>query len=154
MNNFEEKLKAELKQTLATLKDSSASLQMSLEKCQKIGIKDNYSFEESESMDSLTSKYARTSDIFTQKALRAALLLLREKADSFIDKANLAEKFGMVTSAEELISIRDLRNLIAHQYLKEQLLAILREVFSKAQVLLKEIEAFESFCVRKLGLEA
>ena len=52
------------------LQASVITLQLSIVKCRSIGQKEIYSFEELESFDSLTSKFNRTSDIFTQKVLR------------------------------------------------------------------------------------
>lgn len=76
-----------LKHNYSILLQSIQTLSKSLEKCEKIGVKDNYNFEEMESFDSLTSKFARTSDIYTQKVLRrTVLILLRETQNTFIGK--------------------------------------------------------------------
>ncbi len=58
-----------LKSEWDLLQQSVATLKLSVLKCQTIGIKEFYSFEELESFDSLTSKFNRTSDIFTQKVI-------------------------------------------------------------------------------------
>ena len=67
---------------------SLSTLQLSIKKCQLIGQKENYSFEELESFDSLTSKFSRTSDIFTQKVMRTIWMLLHEPFVPFIDMVN------------------------------------------------------------------
>jgi uncharacterized protein YutE (UPF0331/DUF86 family) len=90
-------------------------------------------------MDALSSKFARVSDIYTQKVLKTLLFLLREDAPTFIDRVNLCEKLGIIPSAEELISIRDLRNTIAHEYLSEKLLEIYQETIRLSDCLLKSI---------------
>ena len=56
-----------LKQNWELLMRSLNSLKLSVKKVSDIGQKDDYTFEELESFDSLTSKFARTSDIFLQK---------------------------------------------------------------------------------------
>jgi len=91
------------------------TLQLSIIKCQAIGQKDSYSFEELESFDSLTSKFNRTSDIFTQKVLRTVWMLLHEPFIPFIDMVNKGEKMLILRSADAIIEIRDLRNQIAHE---------------------------------------
>ena len=76
------------KHNYSLLLQSVQTLKKSLSKCKKIGVKTEYSFEETESFDSLTSKFARTSDIYTQKVLRTILILLRENQNTYIDMAN------------------------------------------------------------------
>jgi len=42
----------------------------------------------------------------------------------------LCEKLGIIPSAEEIIAIRDIRNIIAHEYLSENLVEIYMEIFN------------------------
>ena len=93
-----------------------------------------------ESFDALISKFARVSDIFTQKVLKSFLILLREDAPTFLDRMNLCEKLGIIPSANDLIAIRDLRNLIAHQYLTENLLEVYKESLNLSLKLLQAIQ--------------
>ena len=66
------------------LMTSMLTLQLSVNKCKLIGQKNSYSFEELESFDSLTSKFSRTSDIFTQKVMRTIWMLMHEGFVPFI----------------------------------------------------------------------
>ena len=43
---------------------------------------------------------------------------------TFLDRMNLCEKQGFIPDANEIIFIRDLRNIIYHKYLNESLLDI------------------------------
>jgi hypothetical protein len=115
------------------------SFKRSLEKCRPFDFSSPISFETEESMDALSSKFARISDIYTQKVLKTLLFLLRENAPTFIDRMNLCEKLEIIPSAEELIAIRDLRNTIAHEYLSENLLEIYQETVRLSDSLLKSI---------------
>jgi hypothetical protein len=135
----------ELKNDKNLLLTSVESMELSFEKCFKIGLKNKYNFEEQESFDSLSSKFARVSDIYTQKILKTIFMLLRENPQSFIDKANLAEKLSIIPSAENLIAIRDLRNEIVHEYIIEELPDIYKEIFSQYRNLIDSIKATESF---------
>lgn len=56
-----------------------------------------------------------------------------------IDRMNLCEKLGILPSAEQMISIRDLRNLIAHEYVAENVLEIYRETLGLSAKLLEAI---------------
>ncbi|MFZ4775465.1 MAG: hypothetical protein ACOYM3_08895 [Terrimicrobiaceae bacterium] len=128
-----------LKSNLELLHRALPSFTMSLEKCRRIDLSDGVSFNEEEAFDALTSKFSRISDIFTQKVLKSLTLLLREDAPTFIDRMNLCEKLGILPSAEDMISIRDLRNLIAHEYITENILEIYRETLGLSAKLLEAI---------------
>jgi len=133
----------ELLQTEWQLLDASIeTLLLSVEKCRKIGIKQNYSFEEQESFDSLTSKFSRTSDVFTQKVIRTTWLLLHESFVPFIDMMNGCVKMGMLHAADEMIEIRDLRNQIAHEYIPDALRELVSEVMQLTDKLVENI----SYC--------
>ena len=133
----------ELLQTEWQLLDASIeTLLLSVEKCRKIGIKQNYSFEEQESFDSLTSKFSRTSDVFTQKVIRTTWLLLHESFVPFIDMMNGCVKMGMLRAADEMIEIRDLRNQIAHEYIPDAL----RELVSEVMQLIDQLVENISYC--------
>ena len=139
----------QLKNDLAHLGIAVESLRLSFAKCKNIGIKNSYNFEEQESFDSFTSKFSRTSDIYTQKILKTIFFLLRENPKSFIDKANLAEKFEIIPSADDLISIRDLRNEIVHEYILEELPKIYEEIFAKYSKLISAIDKTKEFVIKR-----
>jgi uncharacterized protein YutE (UPF0331/DUF86 family) len=61
---------------------------------------------------------------------------------------NLCEKLGIIPSAEELIAIRDLRNIIAHEYLSENLVEIYMEIIELSDGLLKAIFETERFFIK------
>jgi hypothetical protein len=127
------------------LKQALPSFERSLVKCQNIDFSPPISFETEETLDSLSSKFSRVSDIYTQKVIKTLLFLLREDAPTFLDRMNLCEKLGIIPSAEELIAIRDLRNIIAHEYLSENLLEIYREIIQLSNNLIKSIALTDKF---------
>jgi hypothetical protein len=112
------------------LTESMLTLHKSIDKARPLLRKDSFSFEEQETIDSLTSKFNRSSDLYSQKILRGIWDLLREPFAPFIDTMNEAEKFGIIESAESLFKIRELRNTIAHEYLPEELQQIIPEVIA------------------------
>lgn len=95
-------LKSELIENLTMLETALDTLRYSYEKCQEIGIKEGYTYEELESYEALSSRFARIADILTQKVLKTIFFLLQESPVSFIDKANLAEKLQIIESSENL----------------------------------------------------
>jgi hypothetical protein len=133
-------IKALLESNRQILGQAMPSFIRSIEKCHAFDLEIRISFEVEESFDALTSKFARVSDIFTQKVLKSLLILLREDAPTFLDRMNLCEKLGIIPSANDLIEIRDLRNLIAHETLTENLLEVYKESLHLSLKLLQAIE--------------
>ena len=127
------------------LNRSLKSLQQSSEKTHLLLQQSEFSFEELESIDSLTSKFSRTSDIYLQKVLRSIWMLLREDTVPLIDLLNRAEKLMIIISAEELLQMRDIRNQIAHEYLPEAVPELAKEVVVMTTLLQKNIEQKERF---------
>lgn len=129
MNQGQQQSNIELLQAeWALLRAALDTLQLSVDKCRAIGKKSHYTFEEQESFDSLTSKFSRASDIFTQKVIRTLWILLHEPFMPFIDMMNKCEKMSVIQSADQMLEIRDLRNQIAHEYLPDALQELVPEV--------------------------
>ena len=112
----------------------------SIEKCRSLVLTVPISFEVEESFDALTSKFSRVADIFTQKMLKSFVMLTREDAPTFLDRMHLCEKLGLIPSADDLVAIRDMRNLIAHEYLTENLVEVYKESLALSEKLLFAIE--------------
>ena len=134
-----------LQSELVLLQASVDTLQMSVRKCNSIGIKENCTFEELESFDSLTSKFNRTSDIFTQKVLRSVWILLQEPFVPFIDMMNKGEKMLILQFADQMIEIRDLRNQITHEYIPEAIRDLVPEVIELTSQLIENINKCRLF---------
>ena len=135
------------------LQRSLKSLQHSRDKTHQLLQQSEFSFEELESIDSLISKFSRTSDIYLQKVLRSIWMLLREDTVPLIDLLNRAEKLMILVSAEELLQMRDIRNQIAHEYLPEAVPELASEVVVMTTWLQKDIERTEHFLSQRAWLE-
>ncbi|MCK4923045.1 MAG: hypothetical protein KAS71_18485, partial [Bacteroidales bacterium] len=127
------------------LEKSVETLSLSSQKCDQILKKKQYSFEEMESFDSLTSKFGRTSDLYTQKVIRTIWMLLHEPYVPFIDLLNKAEKINIIQSADQLLEIRDLRNQITHEYIPEAITELVPEVIECATSLVDNIKCTYQF---------
>ncbi|MEI6575138.1 MAG: hypothetical protein WCO63_03075 [Bacteroidota bacterium] len=150
MNKDQQQANLELLQTEWELLIASVTtLQLSVTKCQLIGKKNQYSFEELESFDSLTSKFSRTSDIFTQKVLRTIWMLLHEPFVPFIDSMNKAEKMSLLLSADQMIEIRDLRNEIAHEYIPDAIHDLVPDTIELTAVLFENISVCQDFLMKR-----
>lgn len=152
LSKKKELLEKEFKKNLDSLKTSLNVLNFSYEKCLKIGTKDHYSDEELESFESLTSRFARTTDILTQKILTTVFILLKEDPRGFIDRANLAEKLEIIDSSSNLQDIRELRNEIAHDYSMRDITEIFDEVLKYTAFLKTTIDKTLSYIEKKVIL--
>ncbi|WP_372774336.1 hypothetical protein [Mangrovibacterium sp.] len=134
-----------LHEEISLLERSVETLKLSVVKCSQIPRKEQFTFEEMESFDSLTSKFGRTSDLYTQKILRTVWMLLHEPFVPFIDLLNKAEKMGLIGSADQMIDIRDLRNQITHEYIPEAITGLVPEVLEYAELLMQNIGSTYKF---------
>ena len=121
-------LAAQLDEYLTILEKSMAALDYSYDKCSAIGEKEDYDLEQQESFEALTSRFARTSDILTQKVFKSIFILLQEDMKTIIDMANFLEKLEIVDNADDLLNIREIRNQIAHEYVEPDVKSLFRDV--------------------------
>lgn len=121
-------LTAQLNENFEALEKSLDVLNYSFRKCKSLGEKEEYEQEEQESFEALTSRFARTSDILTQKVFKSLFALLQENVKTIIDSANILEKLGIVENADDILNIRELRNQIAHEYVESDLNALFMDV--------------------------
>jgi hypothetical protein len=141
-------LLAELKIQIGALKKAANFLSYSSDKCAKIGIRKEYSIEELEAFDAMTSRFARTSDLLTQKVFGLIDALVLEEAGTFIDKLNRAEKRGLIQSAYVFKEIRELQNLIAHEYTNEDINNLFKSIVKYSPILIQNVIAVEDFVER------
>jgi len=130
-----------LKQLLKDLERAQDVLRYSYEKCQRIQMSDGLSYEEMESFEALTSRFARLSDIITQKVIRAFDILDLDDDGTVRDRINRAEKKGIIARADDFIDIRILRNEIAHEYKTEAIYSIFSKVLELTPILIKSMDS-------------
>ena len=116
-----------LAEELKLLEYSNDMLAYSYNTCRNIGIKEEYTFEELDKFEALTSRFARTGDMLIQKIFRSIDILELERPGSVIDRINRAEKRGLISSAEIFKEIRFLRNDISHEYIP----TVIEQIFEK-----------------------
>jgi len=144
MNNLTEILRLEL----AVLEGARDIFRHSFEKCSRIGVKSDFTYEELESFEALTSRFARLSDMIIQKILRLFDELDLEESGTVRDRINRAEKKGIIVSAGDFIQIRILRNEIAHEYKPETVSDIFAQVMKLAPVLLESVDGISVYSKR------
>lgn len=141
-------LLAQIEENLADLVNAMEALEYSERKCRVLAGKADYDLEEQERFEALTARFARAADILTQRALRTVFALLQEEARTKLDAANLAEKLGIVQDAEILLNIRELRNQISHEYVRDQLNTLFSDVLRYVPALQKIFTDLIAYCQR------
>ena len=136
-----------LKMNLETLSKSLARLLESFSVCREIGIKDEFSDQELREFESLTSRFARTVDLFINKSLRSLYKIELEDIETVIDLLNKAEKKEIIESAEVWKKIKELRNSIAHDYdVADFANDIFKPTLEYTPVIEKSVASLKSYC--------
>ena len=145
MTDRRKKLYANWAELSEIIERAHANLQRTYDEVQKINLDkvekiQEIEWEAQKDIESLTARFARLSDIHSQKFLRLVDRIEAEMDGSIIDSFNRAEKRQLIDSAEDFINIRDTRNDIAHEYVPEALLNIFRDVIKYTPILLQACE--------------
>ncbi len=127
-----------LKQELTGLQLSATHLQFSMTRCADLMGQEKWSPEQLERLQSLTSRFASLSDLLVQRLFRLVDEIELTGAGTVLDRIFRAEKrdWGQAT---DLIKIRELRNLIAHEYASEKMPEIYAAVAAMSPTLLAAV---------------
>jgi len=139
-----------LRENINLLNLSANWVRHSYEQTSKIELKEKYETEEFDKLENLTSRYARTTDMLVNKVLRSVDTVESEDIGTIIDIMNRAEKRGIVSSAELLHTIKDLRNNIAHEYKIAEITRFFADVKKYTPMLLEIIQKVNVYCTRYL----
>ena len=100
-------------------------------------LREELSLEELERLESLASRFARLADMLIQRLMRLVDEFELAPLGSVLDRIHRAEKRGWVEDARSLIRIRELRNLIAHEYAADKMIDIYEEIVAHSPYLIK-----------------
>ncbi len=146
-----QKITVELLQAyLSQIEKSLLHLEYSEEKCSKVELKPELSNQDLAVFESLTSRFARTVDIYTQKLLKSLVFILQEDLPTFPDKMNFCEKIGAISAADDLTTLRGLRNSIAHEYEEARLSELFAEVLQNIPTLKTSIGLTRDYIQNKI----
>ena len=107
---------------------------------------------ERESCEALTSRFARLCDFLFQRMFRSIDAIELQDEGTGIDRLNRMEKKGIISSARDWRSLRDLRNSIVHDYLIESSDDVLRESHKRANELLETAQNLKAYAGAKAYL--
>ncbi len=125
-----------LQEELQNLNQAAAHLEFSITRTKKIIQQKSWTPKELERLESLSSRFARLSDLLVQKIMRLIDELELISGGTLLDRIQRAEKRGWVDSASDLLQIRELRNLIAHEYAADKMAEIYQTVTKLTPILL------------------
>ena len=140
-----------LRENINALNLSADWVRHSYEQTSTIEQKEKYSTEEFDKLENLASRYARTTDMLVNKVLRSIDTIESEDIGTIIDIMNRAEKRGIVSSADLLHTIKDLRNSIVHEYKIDEIARFFVDVQKYTPILLGIIQNVNIYCARYLG---
>ena len=130
------KVKTELLQEeLAGLQLAAGHLQYSMKRCRNLIGQQALPPEQLERLESLSSRFARLADLLIQRVFRLIDEIELTGGGSLLDRIYRAEKRAWANAAE-LITIRELRNLIAHEYATEKMVEVYTAVAALSPKLL------------------
>ena len=113
-----------LEAELSNLESAAEHLRVSLERTRGLFGGQSWQLEDLERLESLASRFARLSDLLTQRIMRLVDELELLGGTTQLDRIRRAEKRGWIDDASTLIRILELRNLIAHEYAADRLAEI------------------------------
>lgn len=144
----EEKLKELLKSQLAVMHRAAEVLQVSWEACQKERQVNTYPIEAIDQLELLSSRFSRLTDFMIQKILRLIDEIDLETPGTIRDTIYRAEKKGLITSSDQFIEARILRNKIAHEYADEVMTEIFQKAMQLVPAVLEAVKRVEEYVLR------
>lgn len=108
-----------------------------------------------ERVEAFVGRFSRLQDTIGDKLLPALLSAMGEKAASVMDNLDRAERLGWIASAEQWLTMRNLRNQMVHEYVEDAEIFenALRSGHAFVQTLVTAGEKISAEIVRKGWLE-
>jgi hypothetical protein len=107
-------------------------------------------------LDQFSTRFAKLQDAMGAKLFPAVLELTKEPGNypAFLDKLNRLEKIGAIESADQWLTLREMRNEFSHDYPDDPALqaAILNKAYLLASELLAILHKVELFASSYSGV--
>lgn len=133
-----------LQQELPNIVLAAQHLGYSLERCAGFDAWHEPTPEQLERLESMSARFARLSDILIQRIFRLIDDIELVGSSTVLDRIYRAEKRGWA-QADQLIKIRELRNLIAHEYATDAMPEIYAAVMTLSPSLLDTAHQIENY---------
>jgi uncharacterized protein YutE (UPF0331/DUF86 family) len=104
-----------------------------------------------ETLEALTARFARLEDILIKRVFRAVVAVELADAERLLDVLDLMARLGLIQSTEQWIALKELRNIIVHEYALDDLPALQRRVHQAAPILRETLEAVSRYARNQAG---
>ncbi|NOY23680.1 MAG: hypothetical protein GXO70_09270 [Acidobacteria bacterium] len=142
-----------LKELVEALKRQQFWLKHSYDESIKIGLKDTYAVMEFDTLETLTSRFARSIDFLVRKVWRAIDEAEFESQGTLIDVVNRAHKRKLFDNEDVIQQIKEIRNDVAHEYLNERLKELFSDVVKTTPAMLDMMQRTIAYCEQLLSGE-
>lgn len=122
---------------LEQLHNASRWLERSYHQCAAFQLNAQLNEAQFDSLENLSSRFARVTDLLLSKTYRALDLVELMEPGTLIDTINRAVKRDLIESTALARTLKDIRNEIVHEYVVEDLQALQQEVLSHTKILLE-----------------
>lgn len=109
--------------------------------------------EHADAFEALAGRFARLCDLLLKRVFRSLDAVELEDEGTVLDALNRAEKRGVVPSAGWFREVRELRNVIAHEYAEEDLHQLFGAIRNRVPGLLETVRKVSEYSVRHTGVE-
>jgi hypothetical protein len=123
-------------------------LKRSYNQCKDINISKSLAEDDFDKFESLTTRFARVIDFLIHKVFRSIDAYELEDGGSILNVINRAHKRNIFESIDEIRTMKDLRNDIAHDYNDDSLTDIFLDTLTYTPSLIKLIENRQKYCER------
>ncbi len=141
-----------LKENLDAMDSAISWLERSIGICNRIGIKADYADEEYDAFETLSSRYARAVDLIVRKVLRTIDLVEFEQPGTLIDTVNRAARRGLIDNVDALRTMTDLRNEIAHDYIKAELVEAFENILYQTPQVIALAKRIKDYAERNVNM--
>lgn len=121
---------------------------VSAARCKKFIGNSNFTEEQLIDLEAVTGRFARLSDILIHKILKTIDRLDGNLPGTVRDIILNAAKKGLITSADDLLEIRDVRNTIAHEYESDNLDELANFVINNAGTLEEAVRKSKTYAAK------
>ena len=140
-----------LQQQLLLAEKAGSWLKHPLQQCKSIN-QDKLITADYDALEALSSRYGRFVDILINKLFRAVDQFELMESGTLIDTLNRAEKRGIV-SADTGRELKELRNLIVHEYDPAKVIKLAEDIMSYAQVSLDSHTSLLAYLNKTYGID-
>ena len=140
-----------LQENIKLLEKQLFWLNYSYQQIQSVDLSKPLAIEDFNHYENLCSRFSRTVDFLIRKMFRSIDAAEFENQGTLIDVINNAHKRKLFESIEQIRTIKELRNEIVHEYIDDELIAILTEVSDLTPLLIKIVNDTIDYSKRLLN---